>query len=468
MTTNIGQFRTAEDWISYLVDHDSFLPLIPNNAEGKSFASEIITGFGKVSGKDVAIWATRPDDNQGYITANGAIKIRRLMDRALELGIPVISLLSSAGVSLEEGSRSGEEYSRVMMRTVELSGSIPQIAVVMGVNIGAPAYSATLQDLVLFNKARSYLFVSSPGVVKLVLGENTTFAQLGGSALHSQETGLAHFVDDNIEKQLKRCKWLVDYLPSNNKEDPERVEVLSPTVSVPEVPSEPQIAFDITTLIRSIVDGSEFMEYSPQFGGACVCAFTRIGGMAVGIVANQSLVKSGALDVAASKKAARFIRICDAYNIPILTLIDAPGFMPGQDEEKNGILQAGAELIYAMKTKSPKLSVVVRKCYGAAAIVLGQSRNWNGDLILAFKGARNAVMGFEAAKEVTYRNDPRPVEELKKEYFEKHERAQVSLSNGLIDEIVEPENLRARLIQHLDLLSRKKPNNMPTTRMIGP
>ena len=466
--TNTVSHRTAEEWIDFLLDRASFIPLIPNSESGPSFASEIITGFGKIHGRDVAVWATRPDVNQGYITANGAIKIRRLMDRALELGIPIISLLSSAGVSLNEGSRSGEEYSRVMMGTVELSGSIPQIACVMGVNIGAPAYSASLQDLVLFHKTRSYLFVSSPGVVKQVLGETTTFAQLGGMQLHSEETGLAHFVDDNYEKLLRRCQWLVSFLPNNYREDPSVMETIAPVEPLPVIPSEAHVAFDITSLIKGIVDESKFMEYSAEFGRSCVCAFARIGGMSVGIVANQSLFKSGALDVQASKKAARFIRICDAYNIPMLTLIDAPGFMPGSEEEKKGILQAGADLIYAMKTRNPKLSVVVRKCYGAAAIVLAQSRNWNGDLVLAFESARNAVMGFEAAKDVVYAKDPRPVEELKQDYFEKHERAQVSLGMGLIDEVVTPQTLRARLIQHLNLLSQKRPNSMPPVRRIGP
>lgn len=468
MVNNITQFRTAEDWIRFLIDEESFIPLIPNTPTGHSFAAEIITGFAKISGRDVALWATRPDINQGYVTASGAIKIRRLMDRALELGIPIISLLASSGVSLEEGSRSGEEYSRVMMGTVELSGSIPQVACVMGVNIGAPAYSAALQDFVLFNKSRSYLLVSSPGVVKQVLGESTTFAELGGSLLHSTETGLAHFVDDNIEKQLRRCQWLMSFLPSNYREDAPRIEACLPTEELPEVPSEPNVAFDIKTFIAGLVDGSEFMEYSPVYGPNCVCAFARIGGIAVGLVANQSMIKSGALDVAASKKSARFIKLCDAYNIPLLTLIDAPGFMPGSEEEKNGILKAGAELIYAMKTRNPKLSVIIRKCYGASAIVLAQTRNWNGDLVLAFDNSRNAVMGFEAAKEVIYKNDTRPVEELKADYFKTHEEAYISLRMGLIDEVIAPAKLRARLIQHLELLSRKRPNPHSPVRGIGP
>lgn len=468
MSTILGSYRLAEDWLRFLVDEGSFLPLHPEPSTVKAFGREIITGLGKIGGKDVALWANRSDVNQGYVTSQGAIKIRRLMDRALELGIPVISLLSSAGVSIEEGVKSGEEYSRVMMGTVELSGQVPQIAMVMGVNIGASAYSAALQDLVLFNKTRSHLCVSGPGVVKQVLSEDTTFTSLGGVGLHSTETGLAHFVDATVELQLQRCQWLISFLPSNNREDPPLKPSSPPTAPLPEIPAGPQIAFDMNQLVLALVDRSEAMEYSPQFGPSMLCHFARIEGQAVGLISSQSLHLSGALDCDASTKMARFIRICDAYNIPTITLIDSPGFLPGSAQEKKGILQSGAELIYAMRTRTPKLSVVVRKCYGAAAIVLSQTRSWNGDLVLALTTASNAVMGFEAAREVMYRNDPRSEAEQRADYRTKHEDPSVAMSLGLIDEVVAPDQLRARLGQHLLLLRRKRQPPQPRTRVIGP
>lgn len=468
MEMSLGSLRQAEEWIDFLVDPQSFVPLLSPTEGEAGFGDEIITGFAKVQGRPIALWACRPDIRQGYISSQGAIKIRRLMDRAYELGIPLVSFLSSAGISVDEGVKSGEEYSRVMMATAELSGQIPQIACVMGANIGAPAYSAALQDLVLFNRTRSYLCVSGPGVVKQMLGENATYASLGGFALHAHQTGLANFVDANAENQLRRCKWLLSFLPPNYKDDPDVLEAVSPKQAFPEIPMDPQVPFDMNLLIQGLVDGSEFMEYNNAYGPSALCGFARIGGFPVGVAANQSLAMSGALDVNASKKMARFIRICDSYNIPILTLIDAPGFMPGTNEEKNGILKAGADLIYAMKTRAPKLSVVVRKCYGAAAIVLCATRNWRGDLVLALPSAHSAVMGFDAVKDIIYKNDSRSVEEQKKDYFENQENPAHSLRMGLVDEIIEGKNLRERLIQHLELLRLKRPMAESPVRDIGP
>ena len=470
MENGLGTLRTADEWINFLVDRESFLPFLTQSSSELTtgFGDEVMTGFAQVSGKPVAIWATRPEIHQGYITSQGAIKIRRLMDRALDLGTPIVSLLSSAGVSIEEGVKSGEEYSRVLMGSAELSGQIPQIACVMGVNIGAPAYSAAVQDFVLGNRTRSYLCVSGPGVVKQMLGENSTFSQLGGASLHFQDTGLMHFVDANPEAQLRRCQWLLSFLPSNCLEEAQPVPPREPQFELPATPLDPKVALDMKAWILGLVDRSEFIEYSSGFGGSALCGYASIGGFPVAIVANQSLVMSGAIGCDAARKMARFIRLSDAYNIPILTLIDAPGFMPGVHEEKNGILQAGAELIYAMKTRTPKLSVVVRKCYGAAAIVLCATRSWRGDLVLALPTAQNAVMGFDAAKDVMYKGDSRPHEELRRDYFETQEHPRNSMRLGLVDEIVQPQDLRKRLGQHLKLLFGKRPQPDPAVREVGP
>jgi len=468
MEMSLGTLRTTDEWIQFLVDPGTFVPLLTHSSHSPGFGHEVVTGFAKVRGQTIALWACRPDVDQGSITSNGSIKIRRLMDRALELGIPIVSLLASAGVSLHEGVKSGEEYSRVLMGTTELSGQIPQIACVMGVNIGAPAYSAALQDLVLFNRTRSYLCVSGPGVVKQVLGESATFQQLGGAALHFQETGLANFVDATPELQLRRCQWLINFLPPNWKSEAPILPSAPPLQPLPVVPENPQAPFDMFEFIAGLVDRSELIEYGAGYGAAAICGFVRIGGFPVALIANQSLVMSGSLDVTASRKIARFIRVADASNIPTLTLIDAPGFMPGSFEEKRGILQAGADLIFAMQTRSPKMSVVVRKCYGAAAIVLCATRNWKGDLVLALPTSRNAVMGFEAAQATRYKNDSRSEAEQRQDYFQSQEDLQNSLALGLVDEIVAPEGLRGRLIQHLEILAGKRPNPQSRVRPIGP
>ena len=462
--------KTPQEWIAFLADGDSFVPLIPAVDDQIGFGPEVLTGFLKISGKTVGVFANDMQVGQGYVTSKGAIKIRRLMDRCLELGIPLVGLLASPGVSIEEGLPSGDEYSAVLMGHCELSGVIPQFAGVMGVNIGAPAYSASLMDLSLFQKARSYMCVSGPGVVAQALGEKTTYAELGGAMMHAQKTGMAHFVDANTENQLSRLKWLIDFFPSNYREDPEHKPEAAPLKDLPEIPSEPEAAFDMATLIAGLVDRSESIEYSPDFGPSMMTCFARLGGHAVGLVANQSLHLSGALDADASQKCARFVRICDAYNIPILTLIDAPGFMPGSVEEQKGLLRQGALLCQAMCTRVVKMSVTVRKCYGASAIVLGQTRKWRGDLALALDTTRAAVMGFQAAKHLIYKDELGKVDEsiLKERYRRDFESPEIAYQRGLIDQIVKLKDLRSTLIQHLNILSRKRDKAREPVRGIAP
>lgn len=466
MSESTKALKTATEWLQYLIDENSEVPFIPPRENGAGFGDEIITLLARVSGRPVAIWSNRAEINQGYISSQGAIKIQRLMERAVELGIPLVSLVSSIGISVQEGVTSGDEYSRVLMLSAQLSGVIPQITCVMGVNIGAPAYSASLSDFVLFNRLRSHLCVSPPSVVQTMIGQEATFANLGGSDMHSSKTGLANFVDGTIQQQLDRCRWLLEFLPSHSKEDPPRFSSLEPTGPWPEIPFEPQITFDMALVLKALCDRSFFVEYSAQFGTSMLCAWAHIGGHPVGIIANQSLHLSGAIDHKAADKSARFIKLCDQFNIPILTLIDCPGFMPGVEQESAGILSAGARLIQSMNTRVPKLSVVIRKCYGAAAIVLAQTRKWHGDLVLALPSSRNAVMGFQTAKDIKYKNDTRSDKELEKDYFETQESPDVSFSRGLVDEIVQPKQLRTKLIQHLGFLELKRPNRQRFSREI--
>lgn len=448
-----------ESLIRALVDEGSWLPLTPGGASSPyRYGPEVCTGLGTIDGRRVALYVIDQAHDKGFVTSAGADKIRRVMDRAEELGVPVVALLGSAGVSVEEGLRSGEAYTRVITGNIRLSGVVPQIAVVLSVTMGAPAYSATLQDFVLFNKLRSHLMVTGPAVVTSVLGETPTLAELGGATVHAETTGIADIVDRTLEDQLLRVRELLRYLPSHRLMDPPRSPVVAPTAPLPEVPARPELAFDMLSFIEGLVDGSEFLELGALTGGAMLTGFARLGGHVVGLVANQSLESGGAITALAARKAARFIRRCDAYNVPILNLIDVPGFMPGVAEESAGLLRHGANLCQAMSTSVPRLSVVVRKCYGAAAFVMLQTRSQDGDVVLALEGSRIAVMGFDAARQLVFRDaSPEESDErLRTRYYDEYESPAVAYAAGMIDEVVTPLELRARLMQHLDWLAQKR------------
>ncbi len=448
-----------ESLIRALVDEGSWLPLTPGGASSPyRYGPEVCTGLGTIDGRRVALYVIDQAHDKGFVTSAGADKIRRVMDRAEELGVPVVALLGSAGVSVEEGLRSGEAYTRVITGNIRLSGVVPQIAVVLSVTMGAPAYSATLQDFVLFNKLRSHLMVTGPAVVTSVLGETPILAELGGATVHAETTGIADIVDRTLEDQLLRVRELLRYLPSHRLMDPPRSPVVAPTAPLPEVPARPELAFDMLSFIEGLVDGSEFLELGALTGGAMLTGFARLGGHVVGLVANQSLESGGAITALAARKAARFIRRCDAYNVPILNLIDVPGFMPGVAEESAGLLRHGANLCQAMSTSVPRLSVVVRKCYGAAAFVMLQTRSQDGDVVLALEGSRIAVMGFDAARQLVFRDaSPEESDErLRTRYYDEYESPAVAYAAGMIDEVVTPLELRARLMQHLDWLAQKR------------
>ena len=447
-------------WVDELVDAGTFLPLASPRAEqvaaSYQYGPEVITGLGQVQGRPVAVYAIDPERNAGFVTSAGALKIRRLMDRAEELGIPVVAFLASAGVSIEEGLKSGDAYTQIITANIRLSGVVPQLACVMSVTMGAPAYSATLMDLVLFNRRRSHMMVTGPAVVSRMLGETPTLAELGGSELHQARTGIADFVDPLPADQIATLKALLAFLPENRLLDAPRQSARPPAQPLPAIPSRPDVAFDMASLLAGLLDDSHWLEVGAGHGESLLTAFGYLGGFPVGIVANQSLVDSGAIGAQAARKAARFIRICDAYNIPILNLIDVPGFMPGVAEESAGLLRHGAALCMAMYTAVPRLSVVVRKCYGAAAFVMLQTRSQEGDVVLALEGSHIAVMGFEAARHVVFAQDSREESELRASYYADYEAPHNAFREGFIDEVVAPADVRSRLIAHLTCLSRKR------------
>jgi propionyl-CoA carboxylase beta chain len=431
---------------------------------------EVLTGLGYVSKKRVAIIAHNNLAGNGYISSRAAQKILKLMDSAEEMGIPLISLLASPGVSIKEGLLAGDGYARILKRTCELSGIVPQIAGIMGVNVGGPAYSATLQDLTVFNRLRSHMMVSAPNVVKSVLGEVSTLGDLGGSKIHAEITGLAHFVEENVKIQIQKIRSLVSFFPRHYLEEPPIFASVQPEAEYI-LPLDKQKSYDIRKFLRSILDGSELHEYNSDYGCSVVTLWGYLNGKAVGVVANNPEVLAGSLNVESSEKAARFIRLCDAYSIPVITFIDTPGFMPGVTEEQNGLLKSGARLCRAMQTRVPRMSVILRKNYGAAAIVLSQTTGWGGDLVMALENSSCAVMGFEAAQQAIYgvqNFSSSELEELKLKYQADYEDPKGAYQLGFIDQILPLANLRNSLIQYLDAFLEKRNKRQSDVRGIEP
>lgn len=458
--------KTTMKWIASLIDEHSFLPLQAEYSFQLHFGAEVITGLAKVNQRPVAVYAHNPEVNRGYVTRHGAQKIMRLMDRAKELRIPIIAFLASPGISLEENLLSGNEYTQIIARNIHLSGLIPQFAIIAAPTLGAPAYSAVLMDMLFFNKHRSYLMVTSPMVVQQAIGEKVTMSDLGGTAVHAKTTGIADFVDDSVSAQINHVKSMLALFPAHGNEKPPIKEVVEPIHALPEIPENPKLPFNMLSLIEAIVDNSEVDQYKSLYGQAMICAFVRIHGYVVGIVANQSVRFSGAIDSDAAQKSAKFIRICDAYCIPVLTLIDVPGFMPGKREEQKGLLQHGARLCAAMQTRVPRLSVIVRKCYGAAAFLMMQTASQQGDLVLALETANLGVMGKETTKKVQTADGYTHAEQ-QIQTPDESQNIDSSLVDaytaGFIDEVITPQQIRGRLAQHLEYAYRKM-DDLPAAR----
>lgn len=459
--------KTAMKWIDSLIDEHSFLPFgadyNPDNQSHMAVGGEVITGLAKVNQQPIAVYAHNPAVNRGYVTLQGAMKIVHIMDKAKALRIPIVAFLASPGIALDLAS--GDAYTQIINRIINLSGLVPQLAVIVAPTLGAPAYSAVLMDLLFFNKHRSYLMVTSPMVVQQAIGEKVTMSELGGTTLHATTTGIADFVDDSIAAQINHVRAMIDLLPSHTGERAPRQAAGEPQQPFPEIPANYRLPFNMLNLINALVDNSQVMQYKRSYGQAMICAFAHINGYPVGVVANQSTRMSGAIDSDAAQKAAKFIRICDAYLIPIINLIDVPGFMPGKREEQKGLLQHGARMCVAMQTRVPRLSVIVRKCYGAAAFLMMQTKSQNGDLVLALETASLGIMGKETTKKVQTIDGQ--TEAQAADITENDSQLDVSLVDayaiGLIDEIISPLQIRSRLAQHLEFTYRKM-EEMPSAK----
>ncbi|UYN89967.1 MAG: acyl-CoA carboxylase subunit beta [Anaerolineales bacterium] len=434
-------------------------------------SDSVVTGWGTVDGRLVYVFSQDFTVFGGSLGEVHAEKVVKIMEMAIKNGAPVIGLNDSGGARIQEGVISLGGYADIFLRNTMASGVIPQISAIMGPCAGGAVYSPALTDFIFMVRNSSYMFVTGPEVVKSVTHEEVSFEDLGGASVHASASGVCHVVGDSEADTLFLIRKLLSYLPQNNLEDPpfkpskdnplRRDEALDSLI--PDDPSKP---YDIKEVIRMVMDEGAFYEIHDQFAQNVVVGFSRLGGHVVGIVANQPMVLAGVLDIDASDKAARFVRFCDAFNIPILTLVDVPGFMPGTAQEHNGIIRAGAKLLYAYcEATVPKLTVVTRKAYGGAYDVMS-SKHIRGDVNLAWPTAEIAVMGPDGAvniifrKEIAEAKDPVARKaELVAEYRQEFANPYVAASRGFIDDVIQPSDTRPRLINALEMLTNKRDSN---------
>lgn len=471
---------TAQERLDVLFDPGSFneidslvMPRYDQYIGGKCsrYGDGVVTGYGYINGRHVFAAAQDYSVMGGSLGEMHANKIVKAMRMALEYGCPFIALNDSGGARIQEGVDSLGGYARIFDANCEASGVIPQISVIMGACAGGAVYSPGLTDFI-FMTENSYMFITGPDVVRAVMREEISQEELGGGLIHSQESGVCHFLAKDDYACLTQVRQLLSYLPSNNLEDPPHVRPMDDADRLcPElekiVPTDPQKPYDVRDAIYAIVDEGRFLEVHELWAQNMVVGFARLNGWVVGIVANQPMVLAGCIDINASIKAAHFIRICDSYNVPIVTLQDVPGFLPGKEQEWGGIIRNGARMIYAYSEATvPKLMVILRKSYGGAYCVMS-SKGLRGDLLYAWPLAELAVMGAEGAVGIVYRKelkgsgDPEALKsELVTEYESKFNNPYVAASRGLIDDVIEPRTTRKVLVRALELTLCKRESHV--------
>lgn len=479
---------TARERIEMLFDPGTFTEIdtlvVPRTdvyMGGKSsrYGDGVVTGFGLINGRQAAAAAQDASVLGGSLGEMHANKIVKVMRMALEYGCPFIALNDSGGARIQEGVDSLGGYAKIFDANCEASGVIPQLSVIMGPCAGGAVYSPGLTDFI-FMTENSYMFITGPDVVKAVMHEEISQEELGGGLVHAQESGVAHFLARDDRESLSQVRQLLSYLPSNNRDDPPYVQPRDDAERrCPEleqlVPTDPHKPYDVRQVITSIVDDGKFFEVHELWAQNMVVGFARLNGYVVGLVANQPLVLAGCIDIKASLKATHFIRICDAYNVPIITLQDVPGFLPGKDQEHSAIIRNGARLIYAYsEAVVPKLMVILRKSYGGAYCVMS-SKGLRGDLLYAWPNAEIAVMGGEGAVNILFRNDvknaPDPAakrKELVEDYETRFNNPYVTAARGLIDDVIEPRDTRRVLIRSLDFTLSKRERHIPRKHGISP
>ncbi len=433
----------------------------------------VVTGHGKIDGRPVFVFSQDFTVFGGSLSEAHAEKICKVMDMALKNGCPVIGLNDSGGARIQEGVVSLGGYAEIFLRNTLCSGVIPQISAILGPCAGGAVYSPAITDFVVMVRGTSYMFVTGPNVVKTVTHEDVSFEDLGGADVHASRSGVAHFAVDNEVQALEKVRKLVSFIPSNNLDDPPVVTSTDSPDRMDEelngiVPDNPNKPYDIRGVIRRVVDGGDFLEVHEQFAANIVVGFARLAGKSIGIIANQPAVLAGVLDINSSLKGARFVRFCDAFNIPLVTFEDVPGFLPGTAQEHGGIIKHGSKLLYAYcEATVPKITVITRKAYGGAYDVMS-SKHIRGDINYAWPSAEIAVMGPKGAAEIIFRREieasSNPQELLDKkieEYREKFANPYEAAARGYIDDIIEPKETRPRLIRALQLLENKKDTNPP-------
>lgn len=427
----------------------------------------VVTGHGTVNGRLVFVFSQDFTVFGGSLSEAHAEKICKIMDQAMKVGAPVIGLNDSGGARIQEGVASLGGYAEVFQRNVNASGVIPQISLIMGPCAGGAVYSPAMTDFIFMVKDSSYMFVTGPDVVKTVTHEVVTAEELGGAVTHSSKSGVADMAFENDVEALLQLRRFIDFLPASNREkaperpcaDPIDRDDLSLDTLVPENPNKP---YDMKELILKTVDEGDFFELQPDYAKNIIIGFGRMNGSTVGIVANQPMVLAGCLDIDSSKKAARFVRFCDAFEIPILTLVDVPGFMPGTSQEYNGIIKHGAKLLFAYAEATvPKVTVITRKAYGGAYDVMA-SKHLRGDINYAWPSSEIAVMGPKGAVEIIFRSDigdAAKIEARTEEYRQKFANPFVAASRGYIDDVIMPHGTRRRVIKALSMLKNKQLQN---------
>ena len=468
---------TARERIELLLDPDSFVEIDPfvvhrctefGMAEKKILGDGVVTGYGTIDGRPVFVFSQDFTVFGGSLGEMFAKKVCKIMDLAMKVGAPVIGLNDSGGARIQEGVASLAGYGDIFFRNVLASGVIPQISAIMGPCAGGAVYSPALTDFIIMVEKTSHMFITGPNVIKAVLGQEVTFEELGGALVHNQKSGVAHFMVKSEEECMQLIRTLLSYLPSNNMEDPPVVDTGDdPNRMDAElaeiIPDDPDKPYDVKEVIHHVVDNGEFLEVQPLWAPNIVIGFARLNGRTIGIVANQPLYYAGALDINSSIKAGRFVRFCDAFNIPIVTFVDVPGFLPGIDQEHGGIIRNGAKLLYAYcEATVPKITVILRKAYGGAYDVMG-SKHSGADINLAWPTGEIAVMGAEGAiniifrKELAKAKDPEKRRvELVADYRRKFANPYVAAEKGYIDDVIEPTETRPRLISALEMLVTKR------------
>ncbi len=442
----------------------------------KILGDGVVTGSGTVDGRVVYLYAQDFTVFGGSLSETFAKKICKVMDMAMKVGAPVIGINDSGGARIQEGVTSLAGYAEIFQRNIMASGVIPQISAIFGPCAGGAVYSPALTDFIMMTENSSYMFVTGPKVVKTVTGEDITTEDLGGANIHASKSGVSHFQIEDEEEGLLLIRKLLSFLPQNNLEEPPTIECSDPIDRLDDalneiIPENPNQPYDVTDIIYSLVDNNEFLEIHRHYAKNIIVGFGKFDGMSVGIVANQPNFLAGVLDIDASRKAARFVRFCDAFNIPILTLVDVPGFLPGSSQEYGGIIIHGAKLMFAYgEATVPKITITLRKSYGGAHDVMS-SKQLRGDINYAWPSAEIAVMGSRGAVEVLYGRELAEIEdpdekakfiaEKENEYREKFANPYQAASLGYIDDIIEPRNSRFRIIRALETLQTKKDINPP-------